>query len=160
MNCIYILSVIIDLANASFWSPLLFLVMIYTQSLLTVGDDEFFSLSTSSAVMPRNPLSIDDLIVFSRQLLNIVFPLYQLEDQGKMKSSGPHGIPLTWEKVREYITSCLKGIHARESVLTHLCPRFYYLTVFFISSRRPFTPLNHWLVSSQLNLHSFVEAAM
>ncbi|GJJ13246.1 hypothetical protein Clacol_007497 [Clathrus columnatus] len=108
---------------------------------LMVGDDEFFSLSASSTVMPRNPLSIDDLIVFSRQLLNIAFPLYWLDDQTKIKSSGPQGIHLAWEKIREWITSCLKGIHARDS-------------------RRRFTPPDHWHVTSQLNMHSFVEAAI
>lgn len=132
---------LMDPLNASFWAPLLFLVMIYTQSLLTVGDDEFFSTSTSSAAVSRNPLSMDDLVVFSRQLLNIAFPLYWLDDQTKIKSSGPQNIPLTWETIREHITSCLKGIHIRDS-------------------RRSFTPPGHWLVSSQVNMSSFVEAAI
>lgn len=86
----------------------------YTHNLLTIGDDEFFSLSTSSAAAPRNPLTLDDLVTFSRQLLNIAFPLYWFEDQAKVKDSGPAGIRLTWEKVRELVSGCLKGIHARE----------------------------------------------
>ncbi|KAF8527427.1 HECT-domain-containing protein [Hysterangium stoloniferum] len=133
--------VLMDPAHASAWPPLLLLVSLYSQTLLTMGDDEFFSLSSTSSITARNPLTVDDLIVFSRQLLNIAFPLYWFEDQAKVKESGPVGIRLTWEKVREIVSSCLKGIHARDS-------------------RRPFTPPEHWLLTSQLDLHSFVEAAV
>lgn len=31
---------------------------------------------------------------------------------------------------------------------------------YFQSSRRPFTPSGHWLITSQLDLQSFVEAAV
>ncbi|KAF8531258.1 hypothetical protein JB92DRAFT_2852681 [Gautieria morchelliformis] len=132
---------LMDPACASSWPHLLFLVSLYTHSLLTIGDDEFFSLSSSSATAPRNPLTIDDLITFSRQLLNIAFPLYWFEDQAKVKESGPAGVKFTWERVRELVSGCLKGIHARDS-------------------RRPFTPAGHWLITSQLDLHSFVEAVV
>jgi ubiquitin-protein ligase E3 C len=107
-------------AYAAAWPPLLFLVSLYSQALLTMGDDEFFSLSATSSTTARNPLTVDDLIVFSRQLLNIAFPLYWFEDQAKVKESGPVGIRLTWEKVREIVSGCLKGIHGRECVLVYL----------------------------------------
>lgn len=81
--------------------------------MLTMGDDEFFSLSSSSNA-PRNPLTLDDLVSFSRQLLHVAFPLYWYEDQATFKETGPAGIKMTWEKVREVVSSCLKGIHARE----------------------------------------------
>lgn len=103
-----------DPAYSSSWPPLLFMMSLYTHSLLTIGDDEFFSLSSSSATAPRNALTIDDLIAFSRQLLHIAFPLYWFEDQAKVKGSGPAGVKFTWEKVRELVSGCLKGIHARE----------------------------------------------
>ncbi|KIJ54357.1 hypothetical protein M422DRAFT_25280 [Sphaerobolus stellatus SS14] len=131
---------LMDPAQAKLWPPLLFLASLYSHSLLTMGDDEFFSLS-SSAVAPRNPLTLDDLIIFSRQLLHITFPLYWYDDQARFKETGPLGIKMTWEKVREIVSSCLKAIHARDS-------------------RRRFTPPDHWLITSQLNMHSFVEAAV
>ncbi|KAF8580133.1 HECT-domain-containing protein [Ramaria rubella] len=132
---------LMDPLYATAWPPLLFLISLYTHSLLTIGDDEFFSLSSSSTTTPRNPLTIDDLIVFSRQLLHIAFPLYCFDDQAKVKEKGPSGVGFTWEKVRELVSGCLKGIHARDS-------------------RRSFTPPGHWLITSQLDLHSFVEAAV
>ena len=92
-------------------------VSFYTYSLLTIGDDEFFSLSSTSSTVSRNPLTIDDLVAFSRQLLHIAFLLYWFEDQAKVKEGGPEGVKFTGEKVRELISSCLKRIHAREWVV-------------------------------------------
>ncbi|KDQ51194.1 hypothetical protein JAAARDRAFT_41256 [Jaapia argillacea MUCL 33604] len=139
---------IMDPANASLWPPLLFLTDLYTQALLTMGDDEFFS-SMNSAVAPskttsaaRNPLSLDDLTTFSRKLLNIAFVLYWREDQAGVMEGGVPGLPnLKWEGVREKVTKCLQAIHARDS-------------------RKPFTPPDHWLITSQIDVSSFIEAAV
>ncbi len=63
------------------WPPLLFLADLYSQALLTMGDDEFFgtvgqaSGGTSRAV--RNALTLDELISFSKQLLIAVYPLLE-----------------------------------------------------------------------------------
>ncbi|KAJ6545022.1 HECT-domain-containing protein [Mycena vulgaris] len=130
--------------------PLLFLADIYTHALLTMGDDEFFGTSThvgGSPSAPRNPMTLDDLTVFSRLLLDVAFGLYQGPqdaDGGDMNMSGttgPKGVRYTWEEVREKVTKCAVAIHARDS-------------------RRPFTPPDHWLVSTRIDLASFVEAAL
>ncbi|KAF4562672.1 hypothetical protein EYR36_004066 [Pleurotus pulmonarius] len=135
-----------DTTNASSWTYLLFLTYLYNQALTTMGDDEFFSSAVHSSTerpIERNPLSLDDLTTFSRQLMNIAFTLYwRTPDEG---FSSPvlarAGIRLNWEGVRDVITKCLVAIHARDS-------------------RKPFTPQDHWLVTSSFDVQSFVEAAI
>ena len=95
-------------SHADAWSPLLFLVDLYTQSLLTMGDDEFFSTAL------RNPLTLDELTSFSRKLLNIAFTLYWREDPTNVHEGGVPGVNLKWEDVSEKVTKCLQAIHARE----------------------------------------------
>ncbi|KAJ7168585.1 HECT-domain-containing protein [Mycena filopes] len=128
--------------------PLLFLADLYTHALLTMGDDEFFGTSAHSqaASAPRNPMTLDDLVVFSRLLLDVAFGLYQgpLDADGDVNmagATGPRGVRYSWEEVREKVTKCLVAIHARDS-------------------RRSFTPKDHWLVSTQIDIASFVEAAL
>ncbi|KAJ7148938.1 HECT-domain-containing protein [Mycena crocata] len=130
--------------------PVLLLADLYTHALLTMGDDEFFGTSAhvgGSSSAPRNPMSLDELTVFSRLLLDIAFRLYQGPedsdggDTNMSGNTGPRGVRFTWEEVREKVTKCLVAIHARDS-------------------RRPFTPQDHWLVSTQIDLRSFVEAAL
>lgn len=148
---------------ASAWPPFLLLVELYTQTLLTMGDDEFFSSSGSaggrggfilgrssgpsslaaaasasadSAPPPRNPLTLDELTTFSRQLLNIAFSLYWREDAGSspgLGASGEGSVPglgasVKWETVRDRITKCLQAIHAREYVTEPLALYFSVLT--------------------------------
>ncbi|TFY75116.1 hypothetical protein EWM64_g8895 [Hericium alpestre] len=131
---------LMDPAHASQWPLLLLLTDLYNQALLTMGDDEFFS-SVRDTNAPRNPLSLDELISFSRQLLNIAFILYWREDQAGVQEGSLPGFSLKWVDVREKITRCLQAIHARDS-------------------RKPFTPPNHWHMISQTEIHSFVEAAV
>ncbi|KIM29078.1 hypothetical protein M408DRAFT_329093 [Serendipita vermifera MAFF 305830] len=125
------------------WPPFLLLTELYTQALLTMGDDEFFSTQVptrskqaATSVGARNPFSVGEVIELSRRLLNIVFPLYWNEAP---KSAGE--MPISWELVRERITKCLQAIHTRDS-------------------RRPFTPPGHWLVIDQSEVRSFVDAAI
>ncbi|KAJ7067265.1 HECT-domain-containing protein [Mycena amicta] len=128
---------------------LLFLADVYNHALLTMGDDEFFGTSAASAAAAagRNPLSLDELTVFSRLLLDVAFGLYQgpqdmdAMETGVAGTTGPKSVRFTWEEVREKVTKCLVAIHARDS-------------------RRPFTPPDHWLVSNQIDIRSFVEAAL
>ncbi|KAK7006156.1 HECT-domain-containing protein [Favolaschia claudopus] len=128
---------------------IIFLADLYTHALLTMGDDEFFGTSAhagGSSSAPRNPMSLDELTVFSRLLLDVAFGLYQgpVDSEGDTNMSGttgPRSVRFTWEEVREKVTRCLVAIHARDS-------------------RRPFTPPDHWLVSAQVDLRSFVEAAL
>jgi len=93
------------------WPPLILLTELYSQALLTMGDDEFFN-ETGTA---RNPLLLDDLRRFSKQLLNIAVTLYWREEytaSGKQLITSDLMCP--WETVRDQITRCLVAIHARE----------------------------------------------
>ncbi|KAF9222782.1 HECT-domain-containing protein [Gyrodon lividus] len=128
------LSSLMDPVFESYWPSLLLLTDLYTQSLLTVGDDEFFSNS-------RTSLTLNELIPFSRTLFNIAFTLYWRDDQTRIQETIVPGLNLRWEGVRERITKCLQAIHARDS-------------------RRPFMPQDHWHVSSQIDMNSFIEAAV
>lgn len=111
-----------DASYASHWPPLLFLVDLYNQALLTMGDEEFFSTSQSATgsasatnIASRNPLTTDELTSFSRQLLNITFLLYWREDQTNVQDGSIPGIGnLKWEVARERMTKLLQAIHARE----------------------------------------------
>ncbi|KAG1858820.1 HECT-domain-containing protein [Suillus subluteus] len=125
---------LMDPSLASAWPPLLLLTELYTQSLLTMGDDEFFSNS-------RTSLTLDELVAFSRALFNIAFALYWRDDQTKIQEGGVPGLNLRWVGVRDKITKCLQAIHARDS-------------------RKPFMPENHWHVSSQIDMNSFIDAAV
>ncbi|KAI0357322.1 HECT-domain-containing protein [Trametes cingulata] len=127
--------------HAADWPPLLLLADLYTQALLTMGDDEFFS-SGNNPNAPRNPLSLDEITEFSRKLLNIAFALYWREDSTSVQEGNVPGLgSVKWENVREKATKCLQALHARDS-------------------RRPFTPPDHWLVTSQLDMTSFIQAAI
>lgn len=128
------MSSLMDPSLASAWPPLLLLTELYTQSLLTMGDDEFFSNS-------RTSLNLDELVALSRALFNIAFALYWRDDQTKIQEGGVPGLNLRWVGVRDKITKCLQAIHARDS-------------------RKPFMPENHWHVSSQIDMNSFIDAAV
>ena len=94
------------------WPPLLVLTEVYTRSLLTMGDDEFFSEApTAGGTAIRNPFSLDELAAFSRQLVNIVFPLSWHADE--LRGPVP-GLRMSWECIRDKITRCLQSIHTRE----------------------------------------------
>ncbi|KAF7981928.1 hypothetical protein HWV62_30697 [Athelia sp. TMB] len=112
-------AIMMDTIYADAWPPLIFLAELYAQSLLTMGDDEFFASVSSSSVSstmsgPRNPLTLDELVLFSRKLLNIAFTLYWREDQTNVQEGGVPGVNLKWEGVRESLTKCLQAIHARD----------------------------------------------
>ncbi|KAI5118810.1 hypothetical protein M0805_005152 [Coniferiporia weirii] len=125
------------------WLPLLLLTDLYTQALLTMGDDEFFAsrstATTTTSAVHRNPLTVDEVVSFSRQLMNIAFTLYW--NESKFSKENVPGSPASWEGIRDKTTKLLQAIHARDS-------------------RRPFTPPGHWLFSAQLDMGSFIEAAI
>ncbi|KAK0207871.1 HECT-domain-containing protein [Desarmillaria ectypa] len=128
---------VMDPAHAGAWPSLLLLADLYTQALLTMGDDEFFDSSGT-----RNPLTLDDLTSFSRQLLIIAFTLYWRDDQTRLqKEMVCPDVRCTWEGAREKVTKCLLAIHSRDS-------------------RKPFVPPEHWLVGSQIDMNGFIEAAV
>ncbi|KAI0284136.1 HECT-domain-containing protein [Russula brevipes] len=136
------LATILDTANADTWVPLLFLTDLYTHSLLTMGDDEFFSSDSAPAHAnsPRNPLTLDEITSLSRKLLNIAFTLFWREGQIGAQDGRVPGLGLKWEAVRRKATRFLQAVHARDS-------------------RRPFTPSGHWLVNEFIDINSFIEAA-
>ncbi|KAF9647283.1 HECT-domain-containing protein [Thelephora ganbajun] len=128
-----------DPNNMVHWPPLLLLIDLYTQALLTMGDDEFFGTGVANA--PRNPLSLGEVISFSRKLLNIAFVLYWREDQTNSAQGQFTAAQLNWNGICDKATRCLQAIHARDS-------------------RKHFTPRDHWLVTSQIDVQSFVQAAI
>jgi ubiquitin-protein ligase E3 C len=100
---------------ASDWPSLVLLTELYNQMLLTMGDDEFFSLpSKGGGVVARNPLTRDEVLLLSKKLLNIAFVLYWTEEQADIKNSVVPGLRLTWDGVRDRATKCLQAIHARQ----------------------------------------------
>jgi hypothetical protein len=87
----------LDPQHGGEWPALLFLTDLYEQVLRMMGDDEFlgssdldagsypclgvepelgFGVAGTTTQAQRNPLTLDELRVFSQQLLNIVFALY------------------------------------------------------------------------------------
>ncbi|EJD34846.1 HECT-domain-containing protein [Auricularia subglabra TFB-10046 SS5] len=126
-----------DPGNASHWPPFIFLLQVYTQMLLTMGDEEFFSAPGA----PRNPLTLDEVAALSKKALNVAFMLYWNEDQTDVKEGFVPGLSMRWEGVRADSTLFLQSVHARDS-------------------RRQFTPQDHWLLTSQIDVASFVEAAV
>lgn len=139
------------------------------------------SSSSKAQQRHRNPLTLDELGTFSRQMLGAAFVLYYY-GAGAGKDSSWEGVDLrrlvsaadpetgtssggtlngqgmamdvdseggvkvtghfTWDMVRERLTGCLVGVHARDS-------------------RKSFLPKDHWLISStKIDLDSFVEAAI
>jgi ubiquitin-protein ligase E3 C len=70
---------------------------LYTQSLLTVGDEFFSSTATTST-----PLTLDELTSFLRKLLNIAFTLHWRKHQVNVRERG--GVNLKWDGVREKVT--------------------------------------------------------
>ena len=97
------------------WPPLLLLSDLYTHSLLSMGDEVFFS-SVPNTSTTCNPLTLDELTRLSKGLLNIAFML-SMKDQTYLQKCGTPGIKLRWEGVREKVTKCLQAIHAREWVI-------------------------------------------
>ena len=125
-----------------------------------MGDDEFFSTGLNPDV-PRNPLTLDELTVLSRKLLNIAFTLYWRDDPNSAQETVPGMGQVKWENVREKATKCLQALHAREYVMSFLLPRSHHpLTSPNRSSRRPFTPPDHWLVTSHVDMNTFISAAV
>jgi ubiquitin-protein ligase E3 C len=86
---------------------------LYHHLLLTMGDDEFFAPSRQQL---RNPLTLDEVGAFSKQLLGIAFPLYWQQDQYTAKQRCLPDLRITWESVRDKCTRCMQALHAREYV--------------------------------------------
>ncbi|KAH8977914.1 HECT-domain-containing protein [Lactarius hatsudake] len=126
-----------------FLASFTFLTDLYTHSLLTMGDDEFFSgfSEPTRANAPRNPLTLDEITSLSRKFLNIAFTLFWREEQIGTQDAQVPGLSIKWDGVRRKLTRFLQAVHTRDS-------------------RRPFTPSGHWLVNERIDIDSFVEVAV
>ncbi|KAF8172470.1 hypothetical protein BJ912DRAFT_1148121 [Pholiota molesta] len=108
---------------------------------LPLGNDGFFSTASSGHAV-QNPLALYELMEFSRQLLNIAFTLY-VHDEGSVMQEvyiAPL-VPCSWEAVRDAVLAW------------DPCKRF-------AEAVRPCGLRPHWLVTSQLDMNSFVKAAV
>ncbi|KAJ3735038.1 HECT-domain-containing protein [Lentinula guzmanii] len=125
-------------ADEDSWAPLLLLADLYSHGLMTMGDDEFFSSTTmeaGSSAAHRNPLTLDEISTFTRQLLNIAWVLWmyvvELGNEPSSSSFAPTvpipRVRLSWLEIREKVTKCLLAINARDA-------------------RKPFMPPGGWLV--------------
>ncbi|KAL0063149.1 ubiquitin-protein ligase (E3) [Marasmius tenuissimus] len=85
------------------WPALLLLCEIYTQVLGTMGDDEFFSPSSSG-----NPLALDDIRLLSRMVLNIVWVMYT-------QPPPPTSSTSSFMATRGTLTTLLRALHARDA---------------------------------------------
>jgi ubiquitin-protein ligase E3 C len=98
----------------------------YSRSLVTMGDDEFYSsaggafgAAAAGGANSRNPLTLDEVIGLSGMIRNAAFAMYW-QDDATAASSGPgaDGVVGTggWrrEDVRALMTRFLQQVHARE----------------------------------------------
>jgi len=118
------------------WTVLILLSELYTRCLLTLGDDEFYS--------ERNPLSLDEVVGLSGLLRNLAFQLYWQQGEISVSTSEQQtvaGTRIGIEQLRTLATNLLVQIHARDS-------------------RKPFTPQDHWLMTSQFDLASFIQTVV
>ena len=146
------------------WPNLILLAEMYARCLLTLGDDEFFANPASgNDAMSRNPLSTDEVIGFSALWRNVAFALYwqpellgATDESGRLRSVVGTNVPL--EALRKLATGLLQSLHARECVFRFRTHR--HDADSSCSSRKQFAPRGHWIMTSQLDLQSFVESAI
>ncbi|KAK4051663.1 ubiquitin-protein ligase (E3) [Microbotryomycetes sp. JL201] len=125
-----LVSALVDSAFAFDWVFIILLAELYGRCLLTLGDDEFFS--------SVNPLSLDEVVEFSGLLRNVAFALYwQEDDLTTAEARIIAGTCMSVEQLRMTVTGVLKQLQSRDS-------------------RRPFTSGDHWSMTSQFDLGSFV----
>ncbi|PRQ70668.1 hypothetical protein AAT19DRAFT_10825 [Rhodotorula toruloides] len=130
------------------WPVLVLALEMYSRSLVTMGDDEFYSSAggafggaAAGGANSRNPLTLDEVIGLSGMIRNAAFAMYW-QDDGTPASSGPgaDGVVGTggWrrEDVRALMTRFLQQVHARDS-------------------RRQFTPEGHWHMTGAIDMRSF-----
>lgn len=93
------------------WHLLILSVHLYTRTLLTLGDDEFYPSSKSKT--SRNPLLLEEISAFSGLLRNIAFALYWSSES--IEGISIPGIPnMAAEELRTMVRGFLVAIHERE----------------------------------------------
>ena len=148
-----LLAILNDKEFQSAWPCLIVLCQLYSRSLLTIGDDEFYpsdatfgSTSSSAQSALRNPLSLDEIVALSALLRNLAFSLYWNEGTGGVLDDLSQGSVAGMKtmdllSLRDIVTRLLQQLHQRDS-------------------RRKFTPTDHWLMNSHLDLHSFIQSVV
>lgn len=118
-------SIINALTNSQYkddWPHLILLAELYARTLLTLGDDEFFTNvagpGRGNAPVSRNPLTTDEVIGLSGLFRNIAFTLYWQPEVLKNANTGQLnyvvGSKVSLEGLRGLSTQLLQMIHARE----------------------------------------------
>lgn len=129
-------------AYAQDWTLFLIMCIVYGRCLMILGDDEFYPLRVMDASVPtKNPLSMDELVVVSGLLRNLVFSMHW--NNVDMPSDTEHvtGTRMRMDQVREICTRLLQQLHTRDS-------------------RRRFVPESHWHMLSQNDMTSFIQAVV
>jgi len=111
------LRLLTDASLSQQWPPLVLLLQAYTQMLLTMGDEEFFSAPGA----PRNALSLAEVTELAYRALRVAFMLFWNEDQADVKDGFVPGLAVRWESIRTDATAFLQSVHAREYVVWCLC---------------------------------------
>lgn len=106
-------STVLSPSNADGWPAIVLLADAYAQTLLTMGDDEFFGTGDAAKIRTANPLSLDELTSWTKQLLNISFALYWRDREGAPGAVSV-GLRVSWDSARDVVTRCLVAIHERE----------------------------------------------
>lgn len=149
-----LIAILSDESLKSAWPCLIVLCHLYSRSLLTIGDDEFYpdegrhtsSIASSNASGMRNPLTLDEVITLSGLLRNLAFAMYWFEGTGGTLNDLSHDYVTGMGKMdllslRDIVTRLLQQLHQRDS-------------------RRKFAPDNHWLMNSELDLNSFIQSVV
>ncbi|KDR68273.1 hypothetical protein GALMADRAFT_78904 [Galerina marginata CBS 339.88] len=103
---------------ARHWPPIIFLADLYSQALQTMDDNEFFGTAPGS--QGCNPLTLEEVALFSVQLLNVLFSLYWRSSDywGESNEIQPlyisSDVYCLWKALREKSMRCLWRIHAKE----------------------------------------------
>lgn len=129
---------------------LILMIELYSRSLLTLGDDEFFSSSSAS----RNPLAVDEVVGFSALLRNIAFSLYWQEGLTDESASQLAGTHMHLADLRALTTRVLHQIYDRE------CVNEAAMSLTCASSRKRFTPDEHFTMTQTFDVGAFLKTAM
>ena len=116
--------------------------IVYGRCLVILGDDEFYPRESMDASMPtRNPLTMDELVVLSGLLRNLVFFMHW--DNVGMTGDSEYitGTRMRVDQVRELCTRLLQQLHTRDS-------------------RHRFVPESHWHMLNENDLTSFIQAVV
>ncbi|KAH8832744.1 HECT-domain-containing protein [Flagelloscypha sp. PMI_526] len=159
---------------------------LYAQSLLTMGDDEFFGKSempgasegrsltstsklpsgpSTSSQPPRNPLTTDDIRTLSKQLVQVAWELYLREDLGQTPVSLPHASlsnsAMDLDRSSNMIFLELESNLRMTWEQVRERVTKLLTGVWARDSRKPFLPPNHWLVKlSTADVNAFIDAAL